>query len=223
VALTITRIPDRYRPGFAVIRRLPLEATSAIAASLGSVSLAGGLKDITPVVKQAAGLSAEDADALVASLHSLYVFMASEESSSVEELVTTLMLAMRASGQASLAVPESEQADFVGKLTTLLTLSSLQRASKAEQLKSDHQSTFYDAKILTDLRPIFEEPSKRPFGAFISQTLKIVYHEGGKHKELYLSLDLNDTVTLKKIAERAIDKAASLKAFIKESNLSDIS
>lgn len=43
------------------------------------------------------------------------------------------------------------------------------------------------------------------------------------HKEIYLALDLEDVAVLKKIAVRAEQKAASLKAIIKTANIPDFS
>jgi len=65
-----------------------------------------------------------------------------------------------------------------------LSLKTLERAAKIEQLKADNQSIFYDAKILTDLRPVFDQPREPPIGFILTNMLKIVYHEFGEHKEL---------------------------------------
>ena len=100
----------------------------------------------------------------------------------------------------------------------------MEHASKVEQLKSDHQAIFYDAKILSDIRPLFDNPDEPPIGAVISHTLKIVFHEsGGDHKELYLALDAEDLEVLKKIAKRAESKLASIQSLIKTVNIPDLS
>jgi hypothetical protein len=131
---------------------------------------------------------------------------------------------MRSSGSKNLILDNGEVHAFTDKLTRLLNLSSFERTSKIEQLKGDHPSVFYDAKIITDIRPVFDLPGDPPVGAIIGHTLKVVCHDhGGDHKELYFALDSEDVESLKKIAERAQQKASSLKALINSVQLADFS
>jgi hypothetical protein len=222
VALTIAGIPDRYHLGLSEIVALSIEAVEAIAQTLAKVEPVHGTKELVSSVEHAAQISNEKADAIVRSLRSLYVLRASSEAE-VPELVTKLITAMQTSGKKPLQVPDQEKGDLETKFTRLLSLKSLGTFSKIEQLKSDHHSLFYDAKILTDLRPVFDQPEQLPPGAIITHTLKIVCHEGLEHKELYFSLDSEDIVTLKKIVERAEVKLSSLKALLKAANLVDFS
>ena len=221
MAQTITRIPDRYRAGLAKINALPIEKVEAIAAGLGKASVTSR-KELIAAVELASQQSTEDSEAVVTSLQSLYIFKASAESS-VTQFIPVLIGAMQSSGIKGLAVSDDAKPVLVKKLTLLLSLSSLERVSKIEQLKADHQSIFYDAKILTDLRPLFDQPKEQPIGAIVTHTLKIICHDAGEHKELYFSLDAEDILTLKKIAERAADKMSSLQALLKSANIPDLS
>jgi hypothetical protein len=222
VALTIKGIPDRYQSGLSEIVSLPVDKVAAIAEALGKVEPAGGTKGLVQAVELAADTTTEDAESIITSLRSLYVLRASSEST-VPELVTKLINVMQRSGKKALQVPEQEQGELETKLTRLLSLESLGTFSKIEQLKSDHYSVFYDAKILTDLRPVFDQPGEPPVGAIIGHTLKVVCHEGVEHKELYFALDSDDVLTLKKIVERAEAKTVSLRSFVKTSGLTDFS
>src|SRR5260370_19616168 len=130
---------------------------------------------------------------------------------------------MQSSGSRDLAVSDDDKPAVTAKLTSLLGLNTLERASKIEQLKADHHSIFYDAKILTDLRPVFDQPTEQPIGAIVTHTLKIIFHEAGEHKELYFALDADDVLTLKKIADRAADKMSSLQNVLKTANIPDLS
>jgi mRNA-degrading endonuclease HigB of HigAB toxin-antitoxin module len=222
VALTIKGIPERYHPGLTEIVALPIETVEAVAQALAKVEPARGTKELVSSVEHAAQIPNEKADAIITSLRSLYVLKASSEAA-VPELVAKLITAMQTSGKKALQVVEQEKGDLETKLTRLLNLESLGTFSKIEQLKSDHHSLFYDAKILTDLRPVFDQPEQLPLGAIISHTLKIVCHEGIEHKELYFSLDSEDISMLKKMVERAETKMASLKTLIRTANLIDFS
>jgi hypothetical protein len=194
-----------------------------IATALRGVS-ASSRKELIAAVEGAASqeLSNTEAATVVRSLQSLYLFKASAESP-LPEFVSGLIAAMQASENEGLAAADDNKAVLTTKLTDLLSLSSLERFYKTEQLKADHQQIFYDAKIVTDLRPVFDQPKEPPVGAIVTHTLKIIFHEYGEHRELYFSLDAEDVVTLKKIAERAIDKMSSLQALLASASITDLS
>jgi len=218
----MTRIPDRYRLGLAKINALSIEGASAISVALAELPIGSGRREMIAAIGRAAQLTAEDAEAVIASLRSLYIFKASTEST-VSDFIPVLISAMQSSGNKGLAVPDDDKPILIAKLTQLLSLSSMERTSKIEQLKTDHQVVFYDAKILTDLRPVFDDPKERPIGAVVTHTLKITCHEYGEHKELYFALDADDIATIKKISERAADKLSSIQDFMKSANLPDFS
>ncbi len=192
-----------------------------IAESVGSAVSPTGIKELRSCIEKAASITTEEAESIVTALHSLYVFMASADAL-VSEFVPVLVGAMERSGKNALAVGD-DKTEISEKLTLLLSLKTMERASKIEQLKSDHQAIFYDAKILSDIRPLFDQPDEPPIGAVISQTLKIVFHESGQHKELYMALDSQDLEILKKIANRAEQKTASIEALIKAVGIPDLS
>lgn len=86
-------------------------------------------------------------------------------------------------------------------------------AAKAAGVMSDHPKVFCHARILTDLRPIFESSVDNPPAAMVAiHTLKIVYHEAGEHREFYVAMDSLDAMQLASLLERAFKKEESLKA-----------
>src|SRR2546426_11678873 len=202
--LTITRIPEPYRHGLAKIKTLSIETVIAIVEALEKAAPTSTPKELASISEQAGGLTHEEATNIISSLRSLLIFRAMAECT-VSDLVKMLISAMQTTG-GSLAISEEEDENVLAdKLSRLLNLNSLALASNVEQLKADHPSIFFDAKILTDIRPVFEKPGDRPIGGIITNTLKVVSHEGGEHKELYFALDAEDVMTLKKTAERALE------------------
>lgn len=214
--VNITRVPERYQKGFAAIKTLAPDAVSAIIAAIDKPTTK--LDELPKAVEQVAKLSSAEASSIVSSLRSLYTYKATEEAAA-PEIAKALVRAMQSSG----ALADSESSAFEGTLTRLLAVTGFERLTKVEQLKEDYDSIFYDAKILTDLRPVFDQPDARPVGAIIVHTLKIVCHQSGEHKELYFSLDGEDVATLARIAERATEKMNSLKALLASANLPDLS
>ena len=223
MAHVITRIPRQYHSGFAKIKTLssPIVATlrQAVDASPSTV----GIKQIASAIEnQLTDLNRDDIETVVKTLYSLYVFRASAgPDTSIEDIVSSVVNAMQTSGEDSLALANTEKARFRKNLTLLLGSKVLETSSKVEQLKTDYPNLLYDAKIITDIRPIFSDPSGLPVATTIAHTLKLVYHESaGEHKELYLALDAEDLKTLKLLLVRAESKEASLKGFLKQAKLS---
>jgi hypothetical protein len=92
----------------------------------------------------------------------------------------------------------------------------LARFSKAKQLAHDSQSTFSEARIITDVRPIFaSDHVGPPIGAIVIHTLKIDYWQESSQKELYLLVDDEDIETLKKALDHATEKSKALTEFIR--------
>lgn len=221
--MAITRIPDPYRQGFAKIKKLSSIEVEALVAALEKSSPTGGMKGmISTVCEQIPALKKEDVEDIVRTLYSLYVFRADADSP-LTGTISELIGAMRAAGKESLTVSDGEEGEFRDKMAKLFSVNALAVTSKVEQLKSDYAKTFYAAKILTDIRPVFAKPEQRPIGAAITHTLKIEYHEEGEHKEFYIALDAEDLQKLKTVLQRADAKASSLKSLLEAASLADLS
>ena len=223
--MAITRIPKAYQRGFAKIKELSSSDVEAITASLAKASATstGGLKDlISAVARDMNAMKREDIEGVIKALYSLYVYRVDAETP-LSELVSELTHAMLASGEESLALSEEGKGEFENKITKLLSVDTVAVASKVEHLKFEYPNTFRDARILSDIRPIFAKPDERPVGAAITHTLKIEYHGGDEHKEFYVTLDAEDLQKMKKIFERAEAKVSSLRTLLKGANLPDLS
>lgn len=87
-------------------------------------------------------------------------------------------------------------------------------ARKAEQLGTEHQNLFMDARILTDLRPVFSAAGDIIHESLVIQTLLIDYHDGAEPRRVALALDARDIAQLRRLCERAEAKASTLKAAV---------
>jgi hypothetical protein len=220
--MAITRIPEPYRSGLAKIRGLSASDIDAISNALATCPLHGGIKGMIATVRaQAPTLTVDDIEDIIRSLYSLYIYRGDSDTP-VSSFIPELIIAMRSSGK-DLVIPEEEKIIFQERITRLLSIDALAMASKAETLRDDHDKSFHDAKILTDIRPLFTKPDEKPLGAAITHMLKIEYHQEGEHKILYMYLDADDLELLKKVVQRAETKASSLQALIKSANLLDLS
>ena len=102
-------------------------------------------------------------------------------------------------------------------LTRLLGVRPLSMISKARGIHTDHENTFCTARIITDLRAVFDGDVKNePAGFVMAHILHLGYHHDGKHSNLHLALDKTDIDNLIVILERAKVKATTLSKAVTE-------
>ncbi len=158
----------------------------------------------------------DDLDSILMALLSVYS-LRQEFDVSVSELVEHLTQAMQKSGTEELRFADEEQRErFEQRLVGLLTSSSLDLIGKASELTTEQERFMREARIVTDIRPIFEDDSADNLsGAVITHTLKISYwDESNQGRDFYLALDAVDLGNLRASLERAEAKARSLRSIL---------
>ncbi len=101
-------------------------------------------------------------------------------------------------------------------LDTLQEDHPLAVTSKAEQLGAQHENVFMHARILTDLRPVFNSAGDRIHETLVIQTLLVDYYDGNEPRRIAFALDARDVAQLRRLCERAEGKASALKAAVGE-------
>jgi hypothetical protein len=198
-------IPFRYHEGLSAI----LSIDRTVFDSLVSI-----LEKLPPTVGVALRLSGltvkeiapEKLDEILPAITSLFRVWSTTAELSSAAFATDLVEAI------STFEPLGRHEEAKGRLQRILEIEPLASSSKAAALLIDHEHIFHEAKVLTDLRYVFRpEPEAEPFGSVIVHMLKMTYHEGGSHKELFLALDGEDIRRLKTVLDRAQAKARVLK------------
>jgi hypothetical protein len=216
------RIPQQFVPGFVVIAGLSessyaglVDAAKAIPVPFGTVRelqawLASEVKSVPP----------NDIRKILSSISSLSKLLSTPKWTR-ETLATALDEAAR-NGIENFKVAEG--ADFKERVITLLSLDALNPIEKkAKELQQEAQRLLLDARILTDLRPVFgEDIGENPTAFILTHTLKLHYHESGKHREFFVALDEQDIASLKKMSERAQKKTVVLKRIVAASGIRSI-
>jgi len=169
-------------------------------------------------------LSVSEAREVVDALASLYSVRTGMDIP-LEEFVPSIIEAIR---KATPADPRFGETACIERLEAafrkLLDVRPLSMISKAKDLQYEHENTFCDARIVTDLRPVFDTDIKSaPAGVVLTHTLKLEYHHCGKHTELYVAMDADDVANLFSVLVRAHEKAETLSALVKEWGLDKLS
>jgi hypothetical protein len=88
-------------------------------------------------------------------------------------------------------------------------------AAKALRVITSRQYDFVTMKVLTDVRPVFNEKGDVIVQSIIAHVLSIDYHDGQDHHVIQFTLDAQDIADLKKECERAEQKSSVLKQDLK--------
>jgi hypothetical protein len=211
------RIPDRFKPGLLLLAKISTASYEEIveAAKRAKSSFASNQELAVWISSEVPTMPVSDLGKIVDSLASLYRVRARSDMP-ISRLANDVREALRE------LLPEIG-VEFESRLSALLLLPVFDvTAEKAKELQGRGERTLCDARILTDIRPVFEENiGSLPTAAIIVHTLQLGFHDSGlpTHREIYISLDSSDIKELKKVLERAEEKEKSLKLVLDAAKL----
>jgi len=103
-------------------------------------------------------------------------------------------------------------------LDILSSNNAVSLGAKAIELFFEHQLVLCSTRIITDLRPIFNDEATELIGFFSYHTLVARCVEGSQLREFHVALDKNDLTILKEQLERASKKASLLEKDLTDNN-----
>jgi len=157
----------------------------------------------------------DDAYELVEALLSL-ISLLPEDGEGADELASDV------AHSSDLSLEEPDREAFTQRLRPMLEIETLAIAARASDVVTEYERVFHNARVLTDLRPIFgRDPAQGPKAGALIATLKIDFHPpvGGLESEFY-ALEHADLLRLRDVVNRAIVKHASMRQVMKRLNLS---
>jgi hypothetical protein len=108
------------------------------------------------------------------------------------------------------------------RLEKLLQADALIVGAKASAIQREHPNVFVNARILTDLRPVFGDGPESLRGAVVVHMLKLTCIRSNEPEEFFFALDDGDLDALQKTIGRAETKSKTLRAFMRGTSLSSI-
>jgi hypothetical protein len=119
-----------------------------------------------------------------------------------------------------LGIPEEGRESFSRVIHDLVELEVLKTMARALDVMSQQEHVFQNARILTDVRPIFgEDASAGPSGAVVIQTLRLEHFTDGRVQSINVSLDRQDLHDLQSVVDRAVEKGRSLRDVVARAGL----
>jgi hypothetical protein len=130
-------------------------------------------------------------------------------------------LGRRVSESPDLSIPDNGRERFGALISQLVEIKVLATTAKALAVMMRQEHVYRDARIMTDVRPIFgDDPAIRPSGAVILHTLSLEHYTSGRRETLNVSMEAGDLRALKSAVDRATRKAKSLTDVVESSGLS---
>jgi hypothetical protein len=114
-----------------------------------------------------------------------------------------------------LDLDQDERDTLDRRLVGLLNLRPFAVAEKALGVLTAYERTLHDARIFTDIRPVFaDDPSTVPAAAAVVHTLRLRYHADSDMREFFVALTPTDIRAIRDALDRADAKATSLMSLL---------
>ena len=212
------QVPSRYIPMLNSVRRLSQPAAAELLRALESAQITASAEEMTSnIAGSVPSIAREELGKILDVLYSLYhvrEFSELNRNSFLKELVESVR------ENATPKISDEELPIIRQRFKDLLGLKTLEVISKAVGLQREEERIYCEAKIISDIRPVFGENIKvKPVAATITHSLKISYHENGDHKEFYIVLDEVDLDELEQVIKRAKTKTETLDQVLSDSGI----
>lgn len=121
------------------------------------------------------------------------------------------------------ALSSSQTGQLIERLESLLALPAITRVAKVEAVSGEYDAVFHTCRVLTDLRPVFDEdPSGGPLGMLMTHVLKIDFVEDRRSKSLRVAMTKSDLEMLRETINRAFEKLTALRSWLIEVDMHEL-
>ena len=214
------QIPEEYKVGLAKILYLDESSVQDLLSALADTPLVLSYKDISAKLKtKVKSLPEKDIDQIIEVLVSLSIVRYSADKTSAE-LIDDLCDAIDEDESEVLRIPPQQRDAFKKRLADFFNEKALRVASKARAVQREQNHFFCSARLLTDIRPVFESTPEEEMIVVPVHMLKITYHQREQLKEFFLALDKSDLKELRELIEKAEAETESLKSAFEVAKIS---
>lgn len=95
----------------------------------------------------------------------------------------------------------------IPQLEELLSLDTVWLVAKAWDLTYEYANLFHNARIITDIRPLFTQDASEVKASVVSFILRLYYDSRDANHSLTIAMDEADVTSIKEQCERALRKA----------------
>jgi len=205
------KVPERHFEGIAKILSLADEAFQELLVALAKLPTKLYPKDLlTKAISGVRDIPPDSAGIITDAVVSLCMNRARSDKNTLD-YVSEVTQSIEESGSKTLKLSTETKEILRSRFAKILDVKPLTVSMKATNLFFEYERSFSSARVLTDIRPVFDAKADSPLdAAIIVHTLSIHYHQNG-HKEFFVAMDDEDVQMLLDVLERAQVKAKSLK------------
>ncbi|MDQ6884228.1 MAG: hypothetical protein M3077_08350 [Candidatus Dormibacteraeota bacterium] len=214
MAVNSLDVPERYREGLILLARLRPNLVERLYATV--YELQPTLYPWSLIEQIMARIQDIDRGVLEPLLTALLsLFPASEELD-----IPLPQVATEISNSSDLDLNDAERLELAGRIVRLTEPRAMMVTSKALNLLTEFERSYHDARIVSDVRPIFSrEPKQGMAAAIIVHTLVITFHGDQPLQKVHIAMDGDDIKNLQAVLDRAVAKAASLQGFLTDAKV----
>lgn len=218
----VKAIPEKYKRGYELLHEIDRQTFEAIVEGLSLTALSAYL---TRVIENVVAVKSLDHDMVQSILFSIASLASGlEEGHSEYKIAEDVFNVILTRGYFSWA-DDNSKGEFVERVATLLKSKQIYYAAKSNQLLYEYQNVLLGARIVSDVRPVFDTNLDGAINAgMIIHNLHLHYQkdEESPHTDIFLALDLEDIKSLQEVLARAEKKELAIRAFIDKAGLTNL-
>jgi hypothetical protein len=150
-------------------------------------------------------VGADVAGILVRQLLSLGL-LSTRKGQDIDEIVESLTLGLRKKWDSDRKEYLAKWSKLKSKFAELLRSHHVLCAAKAFDLSYDFEHILHSARIITDIRPVFNIEKTEIIGTIICNRLRLVYHDNDAQKSISIAISEDDLQALVEECEKARTK-----------------
>ena len=210
------QMPEEFVPVLMMLHGVSQESYEALRDAVDVLGKPSGIAEFADLASGSGGVSVEEAQALLSMMLSTLA-RADVGDFDLDELVGQM------AATSSLGLGDDERGDLAVRVKGLIDRRSTQLLHKSLALMREHESIFLDARIMTDIRPVFGgDVSEELDAVVLTHSLKIDFIEEGRRRRFHVALDQSDLQVMKSVLERAIEKATSLRQTLESADIANL-
>ena len=212
-------IPEDYNEGFIKLAVLDNSSFSTLIDNLSKQEVNKAISRLAANVVANTDLSKEDIKEIFFSIAYLIPYL--EEESEIDEIADDVVESLSESGLVHNGLKEV----FKERIIKLLKDKKIFYAYKSTDIITENSKLFISAKILTDIRPIFDLNAETPPTVGVTlHKLHIHYQadSAAPHQDFYITLGSADIQELLSVLFRAEEKEKSIQEIYKKSGMTNL-
>jgi hypothetical protein len=206
-------VPSVFKPALAKLAAIPAQSAAELISAVGSSQPVLNPKKMALQIGPATpSISGEDLEQILTALFSL----------SAVRVLNKVPITSFLDDVCESLHPRKNDVDSAvlrSRLEQLLQSEPVVLAAKGSAIQREYPNVIVNARVLTDLRPVFGDGPETLQSGIITHNLKLTYLESNEMRESFFAMDDDDLTMLQKSIVRAQVKSKTLREFIVRSGL----